>query len=433
LGRELGCYGDSAAVTPNIDRLAAEGTRFTNAFATTASCSPSRSVMLTGLFNHSNGTYGLAQTVHNFHLTSQVQTLPVLLKASGYQTGVLGKLHVNGRFDWDTDDQRGTKHVTDIAEKAKDFIQNSGSRPWYLHIGFGDPHREGKGFGNEHRYRDVTPRKFDPDKIPVPEYLPNNPATRADLADYYEAVHRLDQGVGKLLAVLEETGQLANTLVVFSSDNGIPFANAKTGLYDAGVRLPFIVRSPEQAKRGIVNDALISFIDLVPSFLEWSGAKGPASYELPGRSWLGILDRETAPERERVFLSHTFHGVPMFYPMRGIRTRRYKYIRNLFPEIQFPHASDLWGSKTWQEVERAGIERIGQRSLDAYLHRPPEELYDITSDPLEVRNLVGSKEHDTVLAELRSAVGAWRKQTNDPWNVHDTYNKRRPATPAPRP
>jgi N-sulfoglucosamine sulfohydrolase len=321
LGRQLACYGDGAAVTPHIDQLAREGTRFTNAFATTASCSPSRSVMLTGLFNHSNGTYGLAHAFHNFQLTSDVQTLPALLKRSGYRTGVLGKLHVNGSFNWDLDDQEGPKHVTEIADKAKSFIVASGDRPWYLHVGYGDPHREGAGFGNEHSYRGVKPRKFDPATIPVPEYLPDNPATRVDLADYYEAVHRLDQGVGQLMDVLKRTGQLDHTLVVFVSDNGIPFANAKTGLYDAGVRLPFIVRSPEQNKRGVVNDALISWVDLVPAFLEWTRASRPV-YDLPGRSWLPLLEQEHAADRERVFLSHTFHGVPMFYPMRGVRTRK---------------------------------------------------------------------------------------------------------------
>ena len=429
LGRQLGCYGDSAAITPNIDMLASEGVRFTNAFATTASCSPSRSVMLTGLFNHSNGTYGLAQARHNFHLLPGVQPLPTLLKSAGYRTGVIGKLHVNAGFAWDLEDQGDTKQVYDMAGKARSFIAAGGDKPWYLHVGYGDPHREGSGFGNYKTHRGVTPRKFDPKTIPVPEFLPANDATRADLADYYEAVNRLDQGVGQILQVLKETGQLDSTLIVFLSDNGIPFANAKTGLYDAGVRLPFIVRAPEQKKRGIVNESLISWVDLVPTFLEWSGAKGP-DYKLPGRSWLPILETGKAAGWDQVLLSHTFHGVPMFYPMRGLRNERYKYIRNLFPEIQFPHASDLWGSKTWQEVERTKITRIGQRTLDAYLHRPPEELYDVLSDPLEVRNLASLQEHQSSLTKFREIVDAWRKESNDPWVIHDTYNKRVPAANA---
>lgn len=422
LGLHTGAYGDTNAKTPHLDRLAAEGVRFTHAFCTTASCSASRSVMLSGLHNHANGHYGHAHAEHNLSYLPKIQPTPRLLKDAGYRTGVIGKLHVNPgeRFQWDLDSQGEQRNVLGMAQKAREFVRTAGDQPWYLHVGFGDPHRAARGFANRD-YEGVTRQRFDPNALKLPPFLPDNAATRGEVAEYYEATHRLDQGVGFFLDMLRETGQLDSTLVVFLSDNGMPFPNAKTNLYDAGARLPLLVRSPGQTKRGLVNEAMVSWVDLLPTFADWAGAKLPP-YPVHGRSFLPVLEQARPEGWDRVFLSHTFHEITMYYPMRGMRTRQYKYLRNLFPELEFPHASDLWMSPTWQSVRREGPSgRLGQRAVERYLHRPAEELYDVMTDPNEVRNLAQSPEHKEVLARMHREVHEWRRQTGDPWTIVNAY------------
>lgn len=264
---------------------------------------------------------------------------------------------------------------------------------------------------------------FDPAKVPVPSFLPDNPAVRKELAEYYEAASRLDQGIGFFLDVLRETGQLDNTLILFFSDNGIPFPNSKTTVYDAGIRLPFLVRSPAQTRRGLVNQAMISYVDIFPTLLEWTSAK-PPDYPLHGRSFLPVLENETPAGWDRIFFSHTFHEMTMYYPMRGMRTTRYKYIRNLLPELEFPFARDLWASATWQSV-KDGRGKLGKRSVEAYLRRPGEELYDIRKDPDEVVNLAQSE--PKLLAEMRAETHAWRRHTRDPWLILGTYKGEEPG------
>ena len=238
-----------------------------------------------------------------------------------------------------------------MAERARSFIKGSADKPWYLHVGYADPHRDAKGFANRD-YTGVKRIPFDVAKVPVPEFLPDNKPTRGEIAEYYEAANRMDQGIGMMLDVLRETGQLDNTLILFLSDNGMPFPNAKTNLYDGGMRLPLIVRSPGQSKRGLVNNAMVSWTDLMPTILDWAGAKLP-EYPVHGRSFIPVLEQENPQGWDRVFVSHTFHEITMYYPIRGVRTRQYKYLNNLFPELEFPHASDLFASHTWQSVRKA--------------------------------------------------------------------------------
>ncbi len=433
LGLHTGAYGDTYSKTPNLDSLAADGVRFENAFCTTASCSPSRSVILSGLQNHANGQYGLGHAVHNFSYLPKIRPLPSLLKDAGYTTGVIGKLHVNPieRFRWDLNESADPgRNGSVMAQKAGQFMQSAGSKPWYLHIGFTDPHRAAQGFANKD-YPGIQRTPFDPQKAKVPPFLPDNTPTRQELAEYYEAVNRLDQGVGHFMSVLKKAGQLDNTLVIFLSDNGMPFPNAKTTVYDSGSRLPLIVRNPRQSKRGLVNKAMISWVDILPTCVDWAGAKLP-DYPVHGRSFLNILDQENPTGWDQVFFSHTFHEVTMYYPMRGMRNRRYKYLRNLYPELSFPFASDLWNSKMWQSLRPEGDNaRLGRRSARNFIHRPAEELYDITADPDELNNLAQSPQHREALAQMHKTVHEWRKTTADPWIIQSKYSGEDPSAAPP--
>lgn len=419
LGLHTGAYGDRVARTPNLDRLAAEGVRFTHGFCTTASCSASRSVLFTGLHNHANGQYGHAHAEHHFGLLPAVRPMPFLMKESGYRTGIVGKFHVNppAAFAWDLQKESEGRNVSAMAASAKGFIEAAGDRPWYLHVGFSDPHRAAKGFANERSYPGVKREIFDPKQIQTPSFLPDIPETRAELAEYYQAANRMDQGVGQIMDILRAANQLDNTLVIFLSDNGIPFPNAKTTVYDAGARLPLIVRAPGQARRGLVNNAMVSWADLAPTVMEWGNAARP-NYALHGRSFLNILEQENPAGWDQVYLSHTYHEITMYYPVRGTRTRQYKYLRNLFPELEFPHASDLWASPTWQRASRERI-ALGKRSVKSYLQRPPEELYDVQADPDEVVNLAGMPQHRAMLERLRRETHEFRKRTKDPWLIND--------------
>ncbi len=416
LGLHTGAYGDPQARTPNLDALAGDGIRFTHGFCTTASCSASRSVLFTGLHNHANGQFGHAHSYHHMSLHANIVPIPRLLKDAGYRTGLVGKFHVAppSAFAWDHLGEGGDRNVSRMAAEVRKFVEESKGRPWHLHIGFGDPHRAARGFANDRSYPGVTDEKFDPARIDVPAFLPGTPAVRAELAEYYQAANRMDQGIGMLMRALRETGELDNTLVIFLSDNGIPFPNAKTNLYDAGARLPLIVRAPAQKRRGVVNNAMVSWTDIAPTLLDFAGVKGPV-YPLHGRSFLPVLEEERPAGWDEVYFSHTFHEITMYYPMRGIRTRRYKYLNNLAHPLEYPHASDLWASATWKAAKETGM--VGKRKVSDYLHRPAEELYDLDADPDEVKNLAPSPAHRATLEELRKKTWAFRERTKDPWLI----------------
>jgi N-sulfoglucosamine sulfohydrolase len=426
LGMQVGCYGDPVAKTPNLDALAKSGTRFTHGFASVSSCSPSRATLLTGMPTHQCGQYGLAHATHNQHSFDNVKGLPALLAPAGYRSGVIAKLHVQPKAVFPFDEEIGGngRNPVQIAEQARKFFADSGDKPFFLLVGFTDPHRAAKGFANDGKYPASVPAvKFDPKTIPLPYHLPDNAETRAEMADYYQSVARLDHGVGLVLKELDNAKQSENTLVVFVSDNGIPFPGAKTTLYDAGVHLPLIVRKPGQ--KPATCAAMASWTDVAPTVLDWCGVKpapvGKKESPLPGRSLLPVLEQEKPDGWDAVYGSHQFHEVTMYYPMRMVRTRTHKYILNLAHPLDFPSAADLWGSDMWQGVLKRGDTMMGQRSVAAYLKRPKEELYDLAADPNELKNLAADPASAKTLDELRAKLADWRKRTNDPWLIKDRH------------
>ncbi|MFO0946240.1 MAG: sulfatase [Planctomycetota bacterium] len=420
-GGDLGCYGHPVIRSPNIDALAAQGTRFSHAFATTASCSASRSVLYTGLHNHANGQYGHAHAEHNFHQRPSVQTVFMLLKDQGYRTGLIGKRHVlpDEKYPIDFEPKVNARNPEKMTQLANEFLTDDDPRPFFLVLGFVEPHRAAHGFGEEPAPK--TAAKYSPEEAKVPHFLPDNAESRAELAEYYQAISRLDRSVGKVLESLKRSGKWDDTLILFLSDNGMPFPGAKTNVYEPGVRLPLIVRSPESKKRGIVNSAMISFTDITPTILDWAKAKPPTNYRFHGRSFLEIVDQENPEGWNEVFLSHTFHEVTMYYPMRGIRNRRFKYIWNIAAPLTFPHASDLFASPTWQRVWSRKEPKYGSRTVDKYLHRDEFELYDLDADPRELVNLADDPKYRSVREELAGKLKRFQTETEDPWNVRYEY------------
>jgi len=426
-GLDAGCYGNPVIQTPSLDKLAGEGARFNYGFCTTSSCSASRSVILSGLYNHANGQYGHVHGIHNFHTFKWVRALPLLLADAGYRTCSIGKFHVQpeAMYHFERYANKGLKggarSAVQMAEHAEKFIRENDDRPFFVYLCTTDPHRSGDGrFGNGREYPGVTEVVYDPKDIPVPSFLPDMPVVRKELAQYYQSISRADQGLGRLMQALKNTGHWDDTLIIYCSDNGSPFPGAKTTLYEPGMRLPVVVRSPDQKKRGLVNNALITFADFVPTILEYTGAKGP-KYPLHGRSFLSILDETDPPGRDEIYASHTFHGVLNYYPMRVIRTRKYKYILNLAHQLPYPFASDLYASATWQEVMKTN-QKYGGRTIEAYIHRPRHELYDLEADPDELVNLASDPKHARLLGELQAKLRAWQKKTKDPWIVKYEYD-----------
>jgi N-sulfoglucosamine sulfohydrolase len=436
LGLQLGCYGDPDAKTPNLDRLAAEGTRFTRSYCTTASCSASRSVILTGQYNHAIAHYGHAHGEGHFSTFANVRTLPVILKEAGYRSCSIGKYHVEPEatyhFDQYANDgpAKDTHNPVGMAQNMKQFIVESKDQPFFVYFCGTDAHRSGKGFANEKQRDGVTSLKYDPAKITLPAWLPDLPESRQEWAEYLEAVNRWDQGVGAVLKALSDTGHMDDTLILTLSDNGPPFPGAKTTTYEPGIKLPLIVRHPEQKKRGVVTAAGVNWTDLAPTVLEFAGVKSPGGRvakngkvtgAMHGRSFLGALEQEHLADRDEVYFSHTFHEVTMYYPMRGVVSGRYKYIFNVAAPLPFPFASDLYASHTWQAVLRGGVKQYGQRSTAGYLQRATHELYDLQADPHETRNLATDPQHAETLKALQAKVQKFQETTNDPWFSKWTY------------
>jgi N-sulfoglucosamine sulfohydrolase len=430
-GQVAGCYGNPVVKTPHLDALAADATRFQYAYATTASCSPSRSVILTGLFNHANGHYGLQHTAHHFQSFDDVKSLPVLLSAAGYRTARVGKFHVapESVYRFDEALPGNPRNPVAMAERCRELIESPSEKPFFLYFCTADPHRGGgqadeiserpDRFGNKPRgesYPRIEPVHYEPADVIVPPFLPDTPACRAELAQYYESISRVDTGLGRLIEILKQAGKYDETLIIYISDNGMPFPGAKTTAYEPGLRLPCIVRNPQAQKRGIVSKAMVSWVDITPTILDFAGAELPEGVAFHGRSFLPVFEQENPPGWDEIFASHTFHEVTMYYPMRVVRSGRYKLIWNIAHPLPFPFASDLWDSATWQTARRRGPDSLyGKRTIKSYEHRPRFELYDLEQDPDEVHNLAGDKSHHEVLADLQRKLVDFQQRTGDPW------------------
>lgn len=345
LGKNLPIYGQPGIGTPHLERLAAQDTVFDHAFASTASCSGSRSTIFTGLHTHQNGQYGLLlgyRNMHYFTTFSEIETHPKLFNNLGYLTGIIGKVHVGPEdvYPFTVREERSVRDCAWYRDRMDAFVQKSkdDDKPFFLTMGFIDPHRDMTrgGFGNDQGYPDIVEKKYDPNTVSIPEFLTGVPEVRQELAEYYQAITRMDQGVGMFLDVLDRYGLADDTMVVFLSDNGPPFVNSKTTLYDSGVRLPMVIRCPGK-KASTRNSNLISYTDLLPTFLDWAGHGDHNNGLRRGRSFLSILDSaEVHDDWSRVFGSHTFHETTSYYPTRFLRNRKYKYHRNIAWQLDSP-------------------------------------------------------------------------------------------------
>ena len=430
MGPHVGCYGDTVAPTPRLDALAKEGVLFRNAYVTQASCSPSRSSILTGLYPHQNNQLGLAHLGYRMH--RGIPNLPQLLKACGYRTGILGKLHVSPDREFPFD-IRGGGHGKDVrayATKAAAFMDGAGDAPFFLSVNFGDCH---KVFA--HQYRGMPAKPTTPDRVRLfPEHGEiDTPKLRDEVAGYYNGVQRVDAGVGMLLDLLDKRSLADNTIVMFLGDHGPPVSRGKTTTYEFGVRIPLIVRWPGVPEPGRRSDGLVSTVDLLPTCVNAAGGTLPSP--LAGRDFRPLLAGEEANWRTTLVTEWHTHG-PGFQPQRAIRDARYKLILNLRTDVR-KHGLGVDGCAVAAALKSGQFDGTKAKRVFDLLNKPPAaELYDLAADPIEYRNLAGKAELRDVEERLKQQLHEWRVATRDPFldsATFETYRKHADAFAAALP
>lgn len=406
---DCGPYGDRVVRTPQLDRLAREGMRFNLAFAASPTCSVSRSAIYTGLYPFRNGAHSNHSLVRD-----GLKTLPHYMQALGYRVVIAGKTHIGPRPEFPFEYLAnanimppGKSHVlwTDLNTRAIDRLlaEHDSRRPLCLVVCSHSPHvfwLDNDG--------------YDPLRIKLPPYLIDTPETRATRCRYCTDVSWMDKQVGEVREALVKHGYADQTLFLYTSDQGAQWPFAKWNLYDAGIRVPLLAYWPGHTRAGRTTEAMVSLVDLLPTMVEAAGATPPS--DIDGRSFLQVLARGTDRGRDEVFATHTGDKEMNRAPMRCIRTRDYKYIVNLAPEIPYtthitkgsaPEA--YWVS--WLKLAEADTKAAGV--VGRYEHRPSEELYDIRKDPYELENLASDPAHADVLAKLREKVRQWRVQQGE--------------------
>lgn len=409
MGRQLGVYGDSAARTPALDRLAAEGVRFDRFYVAAPTCAPSRAAFLTGLFPHANGQWGFPG---DSRLHRDVPTLPQRLRAAGYYTVLLGKLHVRGRgaqFPWDLARRllgRNDQSPESVARNVDAAVKRAAGQPLFLVLSTQAPHTPYPGEEGEPPW----PDPLDPAVVPVPETALDTPGYRASLARMYDAYALADAVIGAAVGALD-AGQGRETLLVVTSDHGPSVPAGKGTLFEDGIRVPLLVRWPGVAAAGGVSQALVSGVDLMPTFLEAAGLVGREA--LHGRSFAPVLRDPSAAGHEAVFSEQILLQGGRYFPQRAVRSGPHKYVRNLRPDVELRnHPMDRWAMPyllRWHTDPRA------RRLLERQVRPPREELYDLTADPAQLENLAADPAAAAVLARLRGELRSWMARTGDPW------------------
>ena len=399
-GRYVQPYGHQVP-TPNIQRLADQGLLFRQAFCAAPSCSGSRACLLTGQWAHVNGMMGLAH--RGWKLVDYNRHIVHPLREAGYWSALIGEQHISNDpavLGYDHVVDIGTNRAHSIAPAALQLLRSRPPQPFFASIGFFETHRE---FFEPSSVRDALYGA-------PPAHLPDTAATRADMAAFKASARSLDQGVGAVLHGLDEAGIADETLVVLTTDHGLPFPGAKATLTDRGLGVMLIIRGPGGFHGGHVTDTLISQVDLYPTLLGVAGAPMPAG--LHGQSLLGLVRGQAGAVRDELFAELTFHAA--YDPQRAIRTGRHKLIRNygerlepVLPNVDDGPSKDVLVEAGW------GSQR-----------RPRVELYDLVMDPVEMRNLAPQPEFAEILENLDGRLRHWMESTNDPLLTGDV--------PAPR-
>jgi N-sulfoglucosamine sulfohydrolase len=407
LGRHLGCYGVSTVRTPNLDRLAAEGIRFERAFCTAPQCSPSRASLFTGRYPHANGVMGLTHGQFAWDLHPDERHIAQVLNDAGYMTAIAG-LHHEARsvercgFQEIVPQGHGAELSVQALAKIAEYT--AGDRPFYLQLGYHEPHRAPSVGEDADLTMGFLSDYIAPDDslgVTVPPWLRDEPPAREELAELQGAIHYLDAAVGTLLEGVRALGIEENTLVIFTTDHGVALPRAKCSLYDPGVEVALLMRLPARGwTGGRVLRPLVSNIDLFPMLLELAGVQGVDAVQ--GLSLTPLLDGAIDTHRDTIFAEMTYHDY--YHPQRAIRTETHKLIVNFTNAPSFMDPSQSWLRRTRPVVP----------AQPASSYTPAIELYDLTRDPLEWTNLEEQPDNAAIRDDLLARLGDWMRDTHDP-------------------
>jgi N-sulfoglucosamine sulfohydrolase len=389
-GRYLQPYGH-AVPAPNLQNLAESGVLFRKAFNAAPTCSPSRASLLTGMCPHSNGMLGLAH--RGFSMSDYSRHMLHTLRSAGYSSALIGLQHIAADPKVIGYDEivafRGNR-TEDVAPGAAEFLAKRRKPPFFLDVGFFETHRE---------FRKPGARE-DPRYCLPPAPIPDTPETRTDIAAFKASARVMDEGVGVVLKALEANGLAENTLVISTTDHGIPFPAMKCNLTDHGMGVSLIVRGPGGFVGGKVVDAMVSHLDLFPTLCDLLNIERPKWLE--GTSMMPLIRGERREIHDEIFAEVNYHAA--YEPKRAVRTGRWKYIRHFdgrqhpnLPNCDDSPSKTLWLENRWRD-----------RTVES------ERLYDLVFDPNETRNVAGDATAHAALQEMRGRLDRWMRATNDP-------------------
>jgi N-sulfoglucosamine sulfohydrolase len=430
---DLSMLGTPGIETPNIDALAKQGVYFKSAFSASASCAPSRTAILTGMWPHSNGTWRNVHTpplnlpdkafsretsiVDKVGIGHEVQTLPEIFKANGYFTAITQKLHLSPawRYPYDARDPVQS-NPAQFKRAMERFIKEAGDKPLFVHANVAAPHRPYRA----HLQSNPNQKLPAADSIVIPPFLPDTPGVRRDMQEYLACVEIADACVGAILEALDEAGIRDETLIFFTSDQGMPIHHAKASGYPGGTRIPLAIVGPN-IEGGRMNAAPVSQIDYAPTILDLAGIEIPEIMQ--GDSLRPILDGgDVIPGRKYVFAEHNSHGPDPreFYPQRVVTDGVWYYILNLDPSKKQLLPDDLRGVAVWGNYAYADI--LAAKDTHPFqawfltrfdMPRPQEHLFQLAIDPWGVNDLADHSSTQSILKEKRAVMKNWRAETKD--------------------
>ncbi len=400
ISTNLGCYADPDARTPNLDKFATQGTRYTRFFTHAPVCAPTRSGLITGQY---------ATTLGSHHMRSKLVQTPRLftqeLQAAGY------RVFWPGKTDFNFDVKPGWANTTDWTKKPELL---RGEQPFFAYINFTSTHesqiRAPKAAHQKVLAKLPPEHRHDPKSVHLPPYFPDTPEVRHDVAQYHDNISGMDQDVGRVLKVLDDEKLSQNTVVVFFGDHGWGMPRGKRTCLDSGLQAPLLVRWPGQLTPGSVDENLVAFIDLAPTVLSIAGVPIPERFQ--GQVAFGP---KAAAPREYVYsardrMDETFDRV------RTVRSKQFRYVKNFHPEIPYAawlnYADEMPTRQVWRKLAFEGKLNPIQMQFFAKT-KPPEELYDCTADPHEVNNLASDPAHAATLKTMRAALDRWIVETKD--------------------
>ncbi len=399
---DLACYGSVDSKTPNIDNFATQGIRFTKAYQAAPMCSPTRHNLYTGLWPVKTGAYPN-------HTFAKDYTLSIIhhLKPAGYQVALIGKLHVQPEsvFPWDLYSPLTKSNDINFAE-VDSFMNvcTSNHQPFCLFVTSNQPHTP---------WNKGNPSLFNPERIALPPFYVDVPETRTNFCKYLAEINYMDKEFGTLLGKLEDHKLNDKTVVVYLSEQGNSLPFAKWTCYEAGVHSACLVRWPGVIQPGSTSEAIVEYVDILPTFLEIAGTK--ALTPLDGKSFVPVLTGKEKAHKQYTFSIQTTRGIysgSEYYGIRSVADRKYRYVLNLSPEATFQNTEVLAPLfKKWQQ--KALTDSLARWITNKYQHRPAIELYDLEKDKYCMHDLAGNAAYKPVVERLDRALKAWMASCDD--------------------